>query len=114
MRITFSANAEGGWWESRGYSVDSSIPATCRITAPTPSQSIAVGQPLRIHGTALHADQVWVSINASAPLAADLDSAGAGIMHWSIDWIPPFLGDHEVRVWVNNQQAVQMRRVTAV
>ncbi len=98
-RIELSDSPDGGFWESRGYSLEGA--ATVKVALLSHEQNADGSVTLTgAASSGFHpVRSVHVSIDDGDPMpvAFTLDTPFA-LAHWHIDWEPPYPGDYLVRV----------------
>ncbi len=105
-RIEFSASPDGGFWETRGGSLD----GTAHVKAAITGQEQAADGTVRLSGSAyasqpaLTAVQISIDGGGWMPVAFKLAEPHA-LTHWRIDWTPPGAGDYHVTVRASDGRA---------
>jgi DMSO/TMAO reductase YedYZ molybdopterin-dependent catalytic subunit len=98
-RIELRDSSEGGFWESRGYSLEGD--ATIKVGIFSHEQN--ANGSIRLTGAAYSGIRPIRSVNVSIdggdamPIAFRQDDPFA-LAHWHIDWTPPGAGDYHVSV----------------
>ncbi len=104
-RVELTASPDGGFWESRGWSLAGDAPTTAAITDHRPTTSGAI----RLQGIA------YAGVRAISALELSIDGGAAmpiaftpadpfTLAHWQIDWSPPGTGDYHVRLRASDEQ----------
>jgi hypothetical protein len=96
-RIELSASSEGGFWESRGWSLE----GTARVKAAILSREQRPDGNINFSGIAYAGERpitrVQISIDGGdwMPIPFTTDEI---LTRWQIDWMPPHAGEYEVRL----------------
>ncbi len=101
-RIELVETPDGGFWESRGWSLDGTAGVKAAILSHDQTADGTVALAGIAYGGALPPASVQVSIDGGdwmpVPFAAGDPFA---LTHWQIDWMPPGAGDYHARVRVS-------------
>ena len=98
-RIELTDTSDGGFWESRGWSIDGTMTVKAALTGRSISPS---GAPI-LSGVAYAGEHpitsVQISIDGGGWMPVPLTPAEPfALTHWQIDWTPPGAGEYHVRV----------------
>ncbi|MDQ3407241.1 MAG: molybdopterin-dependent oxidoreductase, partial [Chloroflexota bacterium] len=104
-RVELVPREVDGFYEQQGWGPDFTIPTRSRFDGPDLRQPLAVGRPVRLHGTAFGGDRgvssVEVTVDGGATWRpARLDHPGSRLSWalWSFDWRPQQTGDFRLAV----------------
>lgn len=97
-RIELSDSSAGGFWESRGYSLEGDAATRVAILSYDQSASGVITLTGVVYGGSSPVRAVWLSIDSGdrMPVPFVQDSLFA-LAHWHIDWTPPGAGDYHLR-----------------
>jgi hypothetical protein len=94
-----------GFYEQQGWGPDFTIPTRSRFDGPDLGQPLAVGRPVRLHGTAFGGDRgvatVEVTVDGGGtwrPARLDYPGSRLSWALWSFDWRPERAGDFRLAV----------------
>lgn len=98
-RIELSDSADGGFWESRGWSLD----GTAGVKAAILSHNTTADGGLALVGIAYAGKHTITSVEVGVDGGGMMPVTFApaepfALTHWQIDWTPPGAGDYEIRV----------------
>jgi len=109
-RIELVPGDVAGFYEQQGWGPDFTIPTRSRFDGPDLRQPLAVGRPVRLHGTAFGGDRGVSSVEVTVDggqtwRPARLDYPGSRLTWalWSYDWRPQSTGDFRLAVRATDQ-----------
>jgi len=97
-RIDLRESSDGGFWESRGFSLDGDAAVKVAIL----SHDKAANGMITLSGIASGGNKplrsLWISIdNGDAMHVPFTQENPFALAHWQIDWTPPGIGDYHVQ-----------------
>ncbi len=104
-RLELAPHEVDGFYEQQGWGPDFTIPTRSRFDGPDLGQPLAVGRPVRLHGTAFGGDRgvatVEVTVDGGGtwrPARLDYPGSRLSWALWSLDWRPQRTGDFRLAV----------------
>jgi DMSO/TMAO reductase YedYZ molybdopterin-dependent catalytic subunit len=104
-RLELAPHEVDGFYEQQGWGPDFTIPTRSRFDGPDLGQPLAVGRPVRLHGTAFGGDRgvatVEVTVDGGGtwrPARLDYPGSRLSWALWSFDWRPERAGDFRLAV----------------
>ncbi|MDQ3447621.1 MAG: molybdopterin-dependent oxidoreductase [Chloroflexota bacterium] len=104
-RLELAPHEVDGFYEQQGWGPDFTIPTRSRFDGPDLGQPLAVGRPVRLHGTAFGGDRgvatVEVTVDGGGtwrPARLDYPGSRLSWALWSFDWRPARAGDFRLAV----------------
>jgi hypothetical protein len=102
-RIELTDTPDGGFWESRGWSLDGTTGVTAAILSHQPNADGSVTLSGIAHAGARRIASVQVSVDGGDGMLIPFTPAEPfALTHWQTDWTPPNAGagDYHVQVRV--------------
>lgn len=98
-RIELTESPDGGFWESRGWSLDGAADVKAALLShnPTADGALALAGVAYAGKHAITSVEVGVDGGGMMPVAFARAEPFA-LTRWQIDWTPPGAGDYEIRV----------------
>lgn len=98
-RIELLETPDGGFWETRGWSLEGVAEARVAITSHSQASDGSIELAGVAFGGAAGVDSVRISIDGAGEMPIQFTSAERlALTHWRANWMPPGAGEYAVKV----------------